>query len=279
MVAGGGTQRPADQRGGGVPGGGPLLAGGARARPARRSWRRPRPGGGCGGAPPSGGRDLLDDLDVAGALMVMAVAPHVVRAMRRTSYHRRAWGAVFVPFATCLALLVREGPLPTLALGLAMTVVMATVLFGRRTALGLVALVALVTAAIAVLVARGTLRFPVEEVGLYRPRKWLQLALTFALLLGALVSFVSYVVDHIRQQYRQLGDAYEQLGQLHRGLESGKEEERRGLARELHDDLGQGLLVLKLWMKRGERAADEAAAVVDDLIARVRRLSLNLRPP
>jgi signal transduction histidine kinase len=227
------------------------------------------------------GRDLLDDLDVATALLVMALAPLVLRAMRRrASYQLRAWGAVFVPFAACLGLLVREGPLPTLALGLAMTVVMATVLFDRRTALALVALVALVTAAIAALVAQGTLHFPVEEVGLYRPRKWLQLALTFGLLLGALVSFVSYVVDHIRRQYRQLGDAYEQLGQLHRRLESGKEEERRGLARELHDDLGQGLLVLKLWMKKGDRPpAGEAAGVVDDLIARVRRLSLNLRPP
>jgi signal transduction histidine kinase len=231
------------------------------------------------------GARSLDNLGVAALLVVMSVAPPLLRRAREAPYRLRALGAVFIPFAVCATLLVSEGPLPSIALGLSMTVVMAAILFGRGTALALVALVVLLTVVIAALVAAGVLQFHVEAVGLYRPRKWLQLAATFALLLGTLVSFVSYVVDHIGRQYHELHEAYDQLGQLHRRLEAGKEEERRDLARELHDELGQGLLVLKLWMAKSDRAAAQgepaaqAAAVVDDLIGRVRRLSLNLRPP
>lgn len=85
---------------------------------------------------------------------------------------------------------------------------------------------------------------------------------------------------------RDLRRAYERLGQLNRRLEAAKEEERRFLAHELHDELGQALTALKLRLQIGERAPDTAAAaatdaiaIVDDLIARVRKMSVDLRPP
>ena len=53
---------------------------------------------------------------------------------------------------------------------------------------------------------------------------------------------------------RDLRVAYERLGQLNRRLEAAKEEERRFLAHELHDELGQTLTALKLRLQIGERA-------------------------
>jgi signal transduction histidine kinase len=74
--------------------------------------------------------------------------------------------------------------------------------------------------------------------------------------------------------------AFEQLGALHGRVEAAKEDERRFLAHELHDELGQMLTVLKLRLQLGAQAPPgEAVALVDDVIARVRRMSVNLRPP
>jgi signal transduction histidine kinase len=60
-----------------------------------------------------------------------------------------------------------------------------------------------------------------------------------------------------------------------------EEAERRNLARELHDEIGQSLTALKLRIEMAA-AADpgmlEAKKLVDDLMARVSSLSLDLRP-
>ena len=99
-------------------------------------------------------------------------------------------------------------------------------------------------------------------------------------------------------------EAYLQLGQWHRSLEIAKDEERRQLSRELHDEMGQSLTALKLRLKmlaRGDAVQtssatsatsassassasnttklDDTIAVVDDLIERVRKISVDLRPP
>lgn len=65
-----------------------------------------------------------------------------------------------------------------------------------------------------------------------------------------------------------------------------QEEERRGIARELHDQIGQSLTVLGLLLDKAIRLPTEdvasnlreAQALVNELIGRVRELSFDLRP-
>jgi signal transduction histidine kinase len=124
--------------------------------------------------------------------------------------------------------------------------------------------------------------------GDFDPRKfqnWYRVGAIFALMAGLLTSAVSFVIRRVEASARDLRVAYERLGQLHRRLETTKEDERRFLAHELHDELGQSLTALKLQL--AARAADGATrasnddsfAIIDDLIARVRRMSGDLRPP
>lgn len=72
---------------------------------------------------------------------------------------------------------------------------------------------------------------------------------------------------------------------LSRQLLEVQEAERRHLARELHDEIGQLLTALRLLLKPGGSdpgqatdRAEEARGLVDDLLQRVRSLSFELRP-
>ena len=82
----------------------------------------------------------------------------------------------------------------------------------------------------------------------------------------------------------------EQLRALSTHIEAAREEERTGLARELHDQLGQSLTVLKMdlaWI--GRRAGsitkdallgkvNELSRMTDEIINQTRRISADLRP-
>jgi signal transduction histidine kinase/streptogramin lyase len=92
-----------------------------------------------------------------------------------------------------------------------------------------------------------------------------------------------------RASQEALHGAYGRLRALTRQLEDAKEEEKRHIARELHDELGQLLSAIKINLKalarlpdrpdeRNERTAD-AIALVDDMIGHVRAMALDLRPP
>jgi len=78
----------------------------------------------------------------------------------------------------------------------------------------------------------------------------------------------------------------EQLRELSHQLVQMQEEERRAVAAELHDQVGQSLTGLKLLLARAARSPgdsispllEEANSVVSDLMTRVRNLSLDLRP-
>ncbi|MBI3732469.1 MAG: GAF domain-containing protein [Chloroflexi bacterium] len=87
--------------------------------------------------------------------------------------------------------------------------------------------------------------------------------------------------------FEQARASREQLQALSHQLVGAQEAERKRMARELHDEIGQALTGLKLALEistrlppEGARAhLDNALASVQDLIARVRDLSRQLRPP
>jgi signal transduction histidine kinase/streptogramin lyase len=107
--------------------------------------------------------------------------------------------------------------------------------------------------------------------------------------LETLQSAREQALHEARASQQALHGAYGRLRALTRQLEDAKEEEKRHIARELHDELGQLLSAIKINLKalarmperaeeRSERIAD-AIALVDDMIGHVRAMALDLRPP
>jgi PAS domain S-box-containing protein len=96
-------------------------------------------------------------------------------------------------------------------------------------------------------------------------------------------------VQNITEEKRaeaRLREGAEQLQALSRRLLEIQENERRHLARELHDEIGQNVTALKLSLdvaarsvgKPAAAALEGARALANKLIAQVRNLSLDLRP-
>lgn len=84
----------------------------------------------------------------------------------------------------------------------------------------------------------------------------------------------------------ELAGAKERLEQLSARLISAQEEERRHVARELHDETGQALTLIRLHLAELSQAggaaqstAAQCVAHVDRAIAHIRGLSVRLRPP
>ncbi len=93
-----------------------------------------------------------------------------------------------------------------------------------------------------------------------------------------------------RRTEAEIKESYEQIRQLTAHLQNIREEERTHIAREIHDELGQQLTVMKMdisWMKKKIKAGDVAAVpakidelveILDGTVASVRRISTDLRP-
>jgi signal transduction histidine kinase len=94
---------------------------------------------------------------------------------------------------------------------------------------------------------------------------------------------------HDRQQAeRELRTANQRLQNLSRQLLDVQERERRFIAHELHDEIGQLLTVTKLDLQAAKDSADDASrnqlleesiSALDRLLEQIRSLSLELRPP
>jgi PAS domain S-box-containing protein len=92
----------------------------------------------------------------------------------------------------------------------------------------------------------------------------------------------------LRESEERLREANEQLHVLSRRLFRIQEDERRHLARELHDQMGQTLTAARIDLKAAQhlrkrtaimRQLGETVAVLDQLLEQGRRLSLEMRPP
>jgi PAS domain S-box-containing protein len=88
------------------------------------------------------------------------------------------------------------------------------------------------------------------------------------------------------QAAKELEEANRQLRFLSRRLFKVQEEERRHLARELHDEIGQALTAAKINLQSVTAEGDDATrarlkettAILDRLLGQVRQISLDLRP-
>ncbi len=92
-----------------------------------------------------------------------------------------------------------------------------------------------------------------------------------------------------REEAREnLDDAYQRLRRLTQRLEAAKEDERKRIARELHDEMGPSLTAviinLQLLSTQGNpeavtRRIEDTINLADRMIQRIREISLDLRPP
>ncbi|MCU0223982.1 MAG: histidine kinase [Acidobacteria bacterium] len=91
-----------------------------------------------------------------------------------------------------------------------------------------------------------------------------------------------------RSKEEELQSAFERLQALTRRLEAAKEEERKAIARELHDEMGQLLTAAKINIQLLQRLGPDDTAprrladtvgLLDRMIKLVRALSFELRPP
>lgn len=97
---------------------------------------------------------------------------------------------------------------------------------------------------------------------------------------------VAFDISELKTAEEALKKSTEQLKTLSRRLMEVQEQERRNIALELHDEIGQVLTGLKLTLEVSTKlpAAElgdslgRARGLVNELMARVRKLSLDLRP-
>jgi len=110
--------------------------------------------------------------------------------------------------------------------------------------------------------------------------------------LGTLSNHINLMLTALENAREELNNRYEEvqtsrvrLQELSHKLLQVHEEERRWLARELHDEIGQYLTALKLRLDQnhlvvtdGAPQLQQAQTLVNELIHKVRQISLDLRP-
>jgi PAS domain S-box-containing protein len=93
-------------------------------------------------------------------------------------------------------------------------------------------------------------------------------------------------IEDRKQAEKDLEDAHRKLKILSRRRVKVQEEERRHLARELHDEIGQALTGAKINLEAARKESDgakskridETTAILEKLLGQVRQISLDLRP-
>lgn len=219
----------------------------------------------------------LDAPIIYTALAVAAVV--ALKFTRFLSFRLRSVLSVAMILIACLTWIGLTGFSLGGTAGLVMGIVIAVMLLGRRVALTLLAMVVAVLLACGLAAQDGITSLRLADTDPRIFANWLRMGLSMAVLTGALTVAVDYVVRYVETKNIELSSAYYDLGELHKKLETAKEEERRFIARELHDDLGQSLTVLKLGLKSGKATPfSDPVRIVDGLIVKVRELSRTLRP-
>ena len=224
------------------------------------------------------------DTVVIGGMGVLVPLCRVIRAPLAT----RALLMLLTAFAVNFYFLGRNGLAGGISVGLITLTILASLSSSRL--VGVVFIIVTLAATICVgLLARGhVLTINTAATNPLILRNWIRIGGINALLALLLISVVEFVVRKVEANARAANEALKWLRAAYDKLETAKEDERRFLAHELHDELGQMLTALKLRLQVAARDSRpdndgrplaQPLAIVDDLIARVRRISLDLRPP
>jgi signal transduction histidine kinase len=221
------------------------------------------------------------------ALVGAGLAFPALRLAPGLSVAVRATLAIGLAFATGVVALTTFGFSSGPGIVLAGTSILAVVLLGRARGLIFIVLSVVAFFSIGALAARGAVRINGAELDPTAMRNWFRIGATFAFLTLLLTTAIDFVIRHVEASSRAaavaLGDlrvAYERLAQLHERFDAAKEDERRFIAHELHDELGQMLTVVKLRLAvDASHGNAETIALVDEMIGRVRKISGDLRPP
>jgi signal transduction histidine kinase/DNA-binding response OmpR family regulator len=114
-------------------------------------------------------------------------------------------------------------------------------------------------------------------------REWTEEDVNFLL---AISRIVAAVIER-KHAEEELGNSHEQLHQLSKYIEKVREEERSAISKEIHDDLGQALSVVKIDLgiisqsapsKEVEQRIFKTVALVSDTIKTVQKITFQLRP-
>jgi signal transduction histidine kinase len=203
----------------------------------------------------------------------------------------RAAAMLAAAFAVALYFLGRNGLAGGISVALISLTILAYLSSSRRLGVAFAIVTLLGYVAVGLLAQRHavTINFAASEP--LALRNWIRIGGINALLALLLISVVEFVLRNVEANARAAHEALKLLRAAYDKLETTKEDERRFLSHELHDELGQTLTALKLTLQVSARTEPSSGArggadplaqplgLVDDLIARVRRISLDLRPP
>ncbi len=208
--------------------------------------------------------------------------------LRCLDYRLRAWGLLLAGYATGGMALARGGLAGSGRAYLLMLPVVAVALMGVRSGMAAALLSLLTYGGFALAAGQGWLQpWLVHPESLPPPSVWFYEGATFVMLLAVTTLLVGLLVREQALALARVERARAELAAAHSRLLAAREEERKRLARELHDLVLQELFLLiqRLdWFKRvtGEEANEELARVREEmvrLVREVRRICTALRPP
>jgi signal transduction histidine kinase len=229
------------------------------------------------------------------ALITAALAFPALRFTPGLSVSVRGSLAIALCFVTGVIALTMFGFSSGPGIVLAGSGIFAVIFLGRVPGLLLIGASVLAYLAVGTLAARGVVVIHGGDLDPSEMRNWVRVGVTFAFLAALLTTAIDYVIHHVEDSLRAAADAltdlrgaYARLALLHERFDAAKEEERRFIAHELHDELGQMLTVIKLRLSMRVRGGDartaadqtnETLALIDGMIERIRKISADLRPP
>ena len=157
-------------------------------------------------------------------------------------------------FAVTFYFLGRNGLAGGISVALITFTILASLSFSRRLGIAFIVVTLVAYICVGVLAQHHHLTINVAASDPLILRNWIRIGGINALLALLLISVVEFVVRNVEANGRAASEALKWLRAAYDKLETTKEDERRFLSHELHDELGQTLTALKLSLQLAARA-------------------------